>query len=185
VGRCAKRPLGYGGQGPPYFVVASLRWAKHSLPPMAGGRKRRSTLLENGGRGIPGQPGIITTHQTDVHRELRRAKYLSKYEQCPDPSEPVWKGALRRFATKRGLLPSAPIDELGTVPYPHVVVGHDDGVVCKEGKAPDGSTAGAMDTRAERGLSEENTQGEGDTEMRPRWASRILQLRHAKLNSTG
>jgi hypothetical protein len=46
-----------------------------------------------------------------------------------------------------------------------VVGDHDDGVVCKKGKAPDGFTAGAMDTRADCGLSEENTQCEGDPEM--------------------
>jgi hypothetical protein len=72
---------------------------------------------------------------------------------------------LRRLATKRGLLPSTPIDELEGVLNPDVAGGHDDGVVHKEGKASDGFRVGAMDTRADYGLSEENTQGEGDTEM--------------------
>jgi hypothetical protein len=72
---------------------------------------------------------------------------------------------MRRLAAKRGLLPSAPIDKLGTMSYPHVVGGHEDGVICKEGNAPDGFTAGAMDIRADCGLSEENTQGEGDPKM--------------------
>jgi hypothetical protein len=46
-----------------------------------------------------------------------------------------------------------------------VVGGHGDGVVCKEGKVPDGFTVGAMDTHTDCGLSEENTQGEGDPEI--------------------
>jgi hypothetical protein len=57
-----------------------------------------------------------------------------------------------------------------SVKNPHVVGDDDDdGVVCEKGKAADGSATkrkqGVMDAFVDRGLPEEKTQGEGDTEM--------------------
>ena len=99
------------------------------------------------------------------HRELRCTEHLSKYEKCPNVPESVRQEALQRLATKRGLLSSVPIDELGTPSNPHVVgddnndANANDGAARKRRKAMDGSTTkwkrGAMDTFVDRGLSKE------------------------------
>jgi hypothetical protein len=94
------------------------------------------------------------------HRELKCTEHLSKCDQCPNAPEPVRKEALKRLATKRGVLSSAPIDELGSPVNPHVVSDdNDDGILTKKGKAVDGTAMkrkqGTMDTFVDRGLSNE------------------------------
>ena len=77
-------------------------------------------------------------HRVIEHRELRCTVHLPKYEQCPNAPAHVRKEALQRFATKRGVLSSTPIDEFGAPSNTHVVGDNDsdnDGVVCKKGKA--------------------------------------------------
>jgi len=55
------------------------------------------------------------------HREVRCTEHLNKHELCPNAPEPVRKEALRRLATRHGVLSPTPIDELGTPSNPHVV----------------------------------------------------------------
>jgi len=77
------------------------------------------------------------------HCELRCTEHLSTYKRCPKAPESVRQEALQRLATKRGLLSSVPIDELGTPSNPHVVgddddddANADDGPMSKSGRFP-------------------------------------------------
>ena len=132
---------------------------------MAGGRQTSVNASRKWGRRIPGQTDVITP-PTVVHHGLRCTKYHSKYEQGPDPSEPVWKEALRWLATKRGLLSSAHIDELGTVPFLMWWGVTTTELSARKGRPGLFHNGGNGHTRTvDSQISEENTQGEGDPEM--------------------
>ena len=93
------------------------------------------------------------------HRETRCTEHLSKYEKCPNAPESVRREALQQLATKRGVISSTPIDELGTLSNPHVVEdGDNDSIANKKRKVTDSSTTkrkrGAIDTFVDRGFEE-------------------------------
>jgi hypothetical protein len=104
------------------------------------------------------------------HCELRCMEHLSKYNQCPNTPEDIRKEELQQLATKHSLLPSTPINKLGTISNPHTVRGDNNNnnndnngngnrVACKKRKGLDGSTKkqkwGAMDAFVDCGFSDE------------------------------